>query len=83
MADQDVVDFEGLEIIEARPASALELGQCDDAAKKQSIATMMAMAPGFSGWSAKVLEAGRVRTGFKIARAGRTYVSEVPEGVSE
>jgi|EP00908_Phaeocystis_cordata_P007334 hypothetical protein len=79
-AEADVVK---LEIIEARPASALELGQCDDAAKKQSIATMMAMAPGFSGWSAKVLEAGRVRTGFKIARAGRTYVSEVPEGVSE
>ena len=65
-ADADVV---ALEIVEPRPASAVELGQLgEDAAARQSIASMVSLAPGFSGWTARVVAAGQVQAGFKIAK---------------
>ena len=58
-----------LEIVEPRPMSAVELGQLgDDAAARQSTATMLSIAPGFSGWSARVVAGGRVTTGYTIAK---------------
>ena len=58
-----------LEIIEARSSSALELGQLgDDEDKKRSIESITSIAPGFSGWTARVVAAGRVRAGFTIAK---------------
>ncbi|KAL1495932.1 hypothetical protein AB1Y20_014574 [Prymnesium parvum] len=67
-ADGDA-DAVSLKIIEPRPSSALELGQLgDDEGKRQSILSLSALAPGFSGWNARVVVAGRVRAGFKIAK---------------
>ena len=58
-----------LEIVEPRPSSALELGQLgDDDGKRQSIASILGIQAGFAGWNARVVEAGRVQTGFKIAK---------------
>ena len=58
-----------LKIVEPRPSSALELSQLgDDIAKKQSIASLSSLAPGFSGWNAQVVMEGRIRSGFKISK---------------
>jgi hypothetical protein len=58
-----------LEIVAARPSSAMELGQLgDDQSKRQSIAAIGGLAPGCSGWQAKVVGAGRVRAGFDIVQ---------------
>ena len=60
-----------LEIVEARPSSALELGQMgDDDAKKQSVASILGLSTGFAGWTAKVVAGGRVRVGYEIAKRG-------------
>ena len=64
----DSADVVTLEIVEARPSSALELGQLgDDEEKKRSIASITSIAPGFAGWTARVVGGGRVRTGFTFA----------------
>ena len=73
IASPDAADGAGdvvtLEIVEARPSSAVELGQLgDDESKRQSIASMLSLAPGFSGWTARVTAAGRVQAGFKISK---------------
>ena len=58
-----------LEIVEPRPSTELELGQLgDDDATRQSIASICSLASGFSGWTARVIAAGQVRTGFSIAK---------------
>merc|ERR1719231_783112 len=63
----DSGDFVTLEIVEPRPATALELGQLgDDDGKRQSLTSMLSLAPGFSGWKARVVVSGRVGGGFKI-----------------
>ena len=65
-ADGD--DVVTLQIIEHRTPEALELGQLgDDDGKKQSILSFGSIA-GFSGWTARVVTGGRVRSGFKIAK---------------
>ena len=67
MSDGDVVCK--LEIVEARLSSALELSELgSDESKKQGITSFLSLAPGFSGWTAKVVEAGRVKAGFEIAK---------------
>ena len=64
--DADVVT---LKIVEARSSSEVELGQMgDDEAKKQSIASILGIQSGFSGWSAQVVTPGRVQAGFKITK---------------
>lgn len=70
IADPDGdADAVTLEILEPRAASALERGQLgDDEGKRRSIAGILAMAPGFSGWTARVVAAGRVCAGFQIAK---------------
>ena len=58
-----------LEIVEPRQSSALNLGQLgDDESKKQSIASITSLAPGFAGWAARVALTGRVSAGFKIVK---------------
>lgn len=58
-----------LEIVEPCATSALQLTQLgDDEAKKQSISSLLSLAPGFAGWSARVVTAGRVRAGAKISK---------------
>ena len=58
-----------LEIIEPRPSSALELDQLgDDESTKRGIASILSLGPGFSGWSARVVTAGRVAVGYQIAK---------------
>ena len=58
-----------LEIVEARTSSELELAQLgDDEDKRQSITSTLSLAPGFSGWTAKVLQGGPVQAGFQIAK---------------
>jgi len=65
----DDADAVTLEIVEPSPSSALELDQLgDDDDKRRSIASIVSLAPGFSGWTARVVGAGRVRAGFKIAK---------------
>jgi hypothetical protein len=65
-ADDDVVT---LEIVEARSSLTLDLGQLgQDEDKKRSIESITSIAPGFSGWTARVVAAGRVRAGFTIAK---------------
>ena len=50
-------------------SSSLDLGQLgDDEKRKGSIAAMLSLSTGFSGWTAKVVAPGRVRTGFTIAK---------------
>ena len=58
-----------VQIIEARSSSALELSQIDDDdAMQQSVTSLTSLAPGFAGWSARVIAAGQVRAGFKISK---------------
>jgi len=59
-----------LEIIGARETSELELVQLgDDEGARRSITSLLSIAPGFSGWSARVAgPGGRVRAGSKIAK---------------
>jgi len=58
-----------LQVIETRPASEVELGQLgDDEGKRQSITSLVSLAAGFSGWTARVLVPGRVRAGFRITK---------------
>jgi len=67
--DESVNDVVTLEIVGPEPSSALELGQLgDDDAKRQSIAEMLSFSSGFSGWSARVVVAGRVRAGFLVSK---------------
>jgi len=69
LAAPDSADVVTLEIVEPRPSSRVELGQLgDDEAKKKSIAGILSLAPGFSGWTARVVLPGTVRAGFKIAK---------------
>ena len=65
-------DAVALEIVEARPMEdvlPLLLKQVgDDDAAAKSIASMLSLAPGFTGWKARVATAGRVSAGFAIAK---------------
>jgi hypothetical protein len=66
---EDDAESVTLEIVEHRPSSELELGQlADDDAKRQSIASLLSISSGFSGWTAKVGVGGRVRAGFKFTK---------------
>ena len=70
ITSDEVAEVVTLEIVEPRPSSALELGQVgDDDGKKQSIASILSLAPGFSGWTARVVVPGRVNAGYQIAKA--------------
>ena len=58
-----------LEIVEPRGVSSLELGQLgEDEKARRSVAGIISLNPGFSGWMARVVSPGQVRAGFKIAK---------------
>ena len=62
-------DVVTVEIVEARPASALELGELgDDEGKRQSLRGILSMANGMSGWTVRIAAPGRVRAGFAISK---------------
>tara|TARA_B110001452_G_scaffold119655_1_gene99286 strand:- start:281 stop:925 length:645 start_codon:yes stop_codon:yes gene_type:complete len=66
---EDGADAVTLQIVEHRAPAALDLGQLgDDDGKRTSVLSIGGLAPGFSGWTARVVTAGRVRSGFKIAK---------------
>ena len=68
-ADSGVATLLAMEIVEARPSSALDLAQLGaDDEKRRGIASLASVAPGLSGWTARVVVPGRARTGFKIAK---------------
>lgn len=71
--DDQASDVVTPEIVEPRSSTALVLDQLgDDDSKRQSIATLLSQFTGFSGWTARVLVAGRVSAGFKIAKGGQS-----------
>jgi len=77
VAADDGSDVVSLEIVEQRKESELELDQLgDDNAKRQSISSLLGLSPGLSGWTARVVVAGRVRADFKIAKLPCSYVAE-------
>jgi len=68
-ADSGVATLLAMEIVEARPSSALDLAQLGaDDEKRRGIASLVSVAPGLSGWTARVVMPGRARTGVKIAK---------------
>ena len=61
-----------LEIVEPRPLSELDLERLsDDASKRQSIASLLSLASGFSGWTARVVVAGPARNGGTVSKLRR------------
>jgi len=52
-----------------RTAQGLDLGQLgDDDTRKLSIASMLGLSAGFSGWTARVVAAGEAQKGYTIAK---------------
>ena len=65
----DGADLVTLEIVEPRPASALDLGQLgDDDGARQGLVSILGIQSGFAGWTARVVGAGRVRPSCTIAK---------------
>jgi len=62
----DGADVVTLEIVDQRPSSALELADNDDTMR--NVASLLSLAAGFAGWTARVTVAGQVRAGFEIAK---------------
>ena len=61
-----------LEIVEPRPLSELDLERLsDDPSKRQSIASLLSLASGFSGWTARVVVAGPARNGGTVSKLRR------------
>ena len=78
--DPDASGVLNLEILEPRPAHSLNLDQLgDDDSQRKSITSMLSMASGFCGWTARVKIAGRVRSGFKIAKRSQVDSPTNPE----
>lgn len=62
-------DIVSLEVVEPRPATALELGQIgDDESARAGIASILGIQSGFAGWTARVVTAGRVQVRDSIAK---------------
>ena len=65
----------------AGATSALELGQIgDDDGAKNKIASFLSLAVGFTGWTANVVVAGRVRTGDSIVKLRDPDAAKPAEG---